>query len=68
MIRRKNNRVPGGYPLVGAGRRRKALAALEFVMASAVTLLIVVTSTYLGIRICRLFFSLWGTMVGSPYL
>ena len=49
-------------------RPRKALATLEVVIASAITLAITGLSFYFGVRICRLFFSLWGTMVGSPYL
>jgi hypothetical protein len=37
-------------------------------MAAAITLLITGTLTYVGIRVCRLFFSLLGTMIGSPYM
>jgi hypothetical protein len=52
-------------------RTRRAcggLAALEVVIATAITLPALVVVMYIGIRICRLYFSVLGSMVGSPYM
>jgi hypothetical protein len=47
---------------------RGGLAALEVVMAAGITLPILAFAAYVGFRVCRFFFSVLGTMIGSPYM
>lgn len=47
---------------------RPGLASLEAVMATAITLPIVIMLFALGVRACKLLFQVIGTMVGWPCL
>ncbi len=51
-----------------SSRLRRGLAALEVVLAAGITIPILAFLLYAGIRVCRFFFSLAGTMIGSPYM
>ena len=52
----------------GRLRRRKGLASLEAVMATAITLPMVAFVFYRGLRACKNLFHVIGTTVGWPYL
>jgi hypothetical protein len=63
---RKRFRKRRGLYLPGADR--SGLAALEFVMTTAVACVVLGFSGYTIIRLCRYVFSLIGSMVGSPFI
>ena len=49
-------------------RLRRGMSTLEVVMTTAVVFPGVVLVAYVGIRACRIVYSLIGTMTGSPLL
>lgn len=49
-------------------RPRRAMAALELVLATGITMPVLVLLLVMGIRASRFFFSLAGTMIGSPFM
>ncbi len=65
-VRRKRLRKRRG--IYRSGANRSGLAALEFVMTTAVAGVVLAFSGYTIIRLCRFVFSLVGSMVGSPFI
>ena len=47
---------------------RRGMATLEVVMTTAVMFPAVAGLVFAGFRVCKIFFSVVGAMVGSPYL
>jgi hypothetical protein len=54
--------------LIDRRRPRSGLAALEVVMTTAAMIPALMFAAYLGFRMCRIFFAVVGSMVGSPLL
>ena len=49
-------------------QNRRGLAALEVVMTTAAMVPALMFAAYLGFRMCRIFYAVVGSMVGSPLL
>lgn len=63
-----SRRSRGRRSICRTRRPRRAMAAIEVVMATAIGLPMLALITYLSIFACRVLFSVIGTMVGSPIL
>jgi hypothetical protein len=49
-------------------RSRCGLAALEVVMTTAAVIPALLVVVYVGFRVCRIFFAVVGSMIGSPLM
>ncbi len=62
------NKYPSNLRKRRRRKSRSGLAALEVVMTTAITMLILGFSAYWIIRLCRYLYSVIGEMVGSPLI